>query len=59
LEKENEVSVEHKGIEIDEKRVYQLCVLDKSTVIVQTTLKGKLLKQALLEILRIKVMSCD
>ena len=46
-------------MEIDEKRVYQLCVLDKRKVIAETALTGKELKRALLEILRIKVMGCD
>ena len=46
-------------MEIDEKRVYEVCVLDKRKVIVKTALTGKMLKRALLEILKIKVMGCD
>ena len=46
-------------MEIDEKRVYEVCVLDKRKVVAKTALTGKMLKRALLEILRIKVMGND
>ncbi len=46
-------------MEIDEKRIYEVCVLDKRKVVARTALTGRELRRALLEILRIKVMGCD